>query len=613
MKFLELVELFEKIEKISSRTDMATLLVDFLERCDLEESQIVSYLILGRIAPVFVDSDFNYSERSILNVLSSYSGQKLVDLRKKVGDIGDTVSIMSEKLALKGENLSITEVYTILWKIANTKGSGSIKAKDLIILECIKRLTPLESKYFVRIVCGDLRVGLNAKSLLDVYSILLRGDKSAREILDHAYGVCPDSGYIASIVKRVKAGEGESLLSEIDIKLGVPVISRLVERVGSFEEVIERFPESFILQPKFDGLRCQIHKFKEESLEGYNRIDSVWSKYMPQRSSSLDLFTTPKGSEYMVRLFTRNLEDVTEMFPEIVDAARNLPADSFIMDSEIVGWNYEKDTFLSYQETMQRRRKHEVTKKMETIPVKAFVFDLLYMDGESLVTKDTKERIDRLKGAVGDTQGGIELADSPVSSSLESLTTYFENSVGSGLEGIIVKRMEGGYLPGARNYEWVKLKRSMEKGLVDSVDMVVVGYYYGSGRRADFGVGAILCAVLNENDDTYDAICKVGTGMDDKTLKNIYESLELIKEEGVPMGVRYVESLSPDVWVKPKFVVSVEADEITRNISDGKKDIGAGLSLRFPRLIEFDRDKLPEDITTVGELEGMFDIRKSSK
>lgn len=613
MKFLELVELFEKIEKISSRNDMATLLVDFLERCDLEESQIVSYLILGRIAPVFVDSDFNYSERSILNVLSSYSGQKLVDLRKNVGDIGDTVSIMSEKLALKGENLSITEIYTILWKIANTKGAGSIKAKDLIILECIKRLSPLESKYFVRIVCGDLRVGLNAKSLLDVYSILLRGDKSARGILDHAYGVCPDSGYIASIVKRVKAGEEESLLSEIDIKLGVPVLPRLVERVGTFEEVIERFPGSFILQPKFDGLRCQIHKFKEESLEGYNRIDSVWSKFVPQKSSSLGLFTTLKGSEYMVRLFTRNLEDVTEMFPEIVDAARRLPVDSFIMDSEIVGWNYEKDTFLSYQETMQRRRKYDVGKKMKTIPVKAFVFDLLYIDGESLITKDTKERIGKLKGIIEDTHGGIELADSPVSSSLESLTTYFENSVGSGLEGIIVKRMDGGYLPGARNYEWVKLKRSMEKGLVDSVDMVVVGYYYGSGRRADFGVGAILCAVLNEKNDTYDAICKVGTGMDDSTLKNIFERLELIREEGVPMDVRYVESLTPDVWVKPKFVVSVEADEITRNISDGKKDIGAGLSLRFPRLVEFDRDKLPEDITTVGELEGMFDIRKSSK
>lgn len=613
MKYIEFAKLLEQIENISSRNDMAQYLVDFLGKCNLEEIQMVSYLVLGRISPVFVSSDFNYSEKSILNLLAPLSKENVFELRKRVGDIGDTVYSVAQKMALKGEELSISDIYSILWKISNTKGSGSVKAKDLIILDCIKKLSSLESKYFVRIVCGDLRVGLNSKSLLDVYSIFLRGDKSMRDLLDHAYGVCPDSGYIASLVKRVKNGEGESLLSDITVKPGIPIQSRLVERVGSFEEAIERLGNDFYLQPKFDGLRCQIHKFKTSNDEKYSQIDSVWSQYILEENPSLDLFATESSGDTTVRLFTRNLEDVTEMFPEIVESAKNIEIESFILDSEIVGWNYEKDTFLSYQETMQRRRKYDVGKKMESIPVKAFAFDILYFKGLSQVSNDTKDRIELFKVEFGDTRGGIELADSPRESTLESVSSYFEYSVNKGLEGIIVKKVDGGYLPGVRNYEWVKLKRSMEKDLVDSVDMVVVGYYYGSGRRSQLGVGAILGAVYNESEDTFDAICKIGTGMDDAMLREISTQLGDIKLEANAVNVRYIDGLVPDVWVSPKIVVSVDADEITKNISNDKKEVGAGLSLRFPRLIEFNRDKQIEDVTTVGELVSMYNLRKREK
>ena len=262
---------------------------------------------------------------------------------------------------------------------------------------------------------------------------------------------------------------------------------------------------------------------------------------------------------------------------------------------------------------MQRRRKYSIGEKKESIPVKSFVFDMLYLSGDSLVTKDTRVRLDILESNLKSTTGGIELAESKEISSIGELRAYFDKCVDYGLEGIIVKQFKEGYKPGIRNFEWVKIKKSIEKDLVDTVDMVIVGYYYGSGRRTSLGLGAILCGIYNEKEDSIDAICKVGTGIGDELLKEISSKLEKISLKDVPKGVRYQDIFKPDVWVEPQYVVTVDADEITKNISKGKKDIGGGLSLRFPRLIEFGRDKLVEDITTVEELVKMDNLRKTAK
>lgn len=607
MKFLEVAKFFEKIEGISSRNDMAFEMSSFLKKCDKQEAQMLSYLILGRVAPLFVNAEFNYSEKSLVNLLAEYTGEDIEEERKRVGDIGDVAFKIWEKADIKSKKISLLEIYQILWQVINTKGAGSVQLKNQIVLECLKKLSPVESKYFVRIICGELRLGLNAKSMLDVFSIYLVEDKSMKNILEHAYGVSADIGYLASIV----VGDSPRTdLPKVGVRLGTPILSRLVERVGSFDEVFERFKNSVIVQPKFDGLRCQIHKWSVSSSD-ISKNDVVWSQYIKKESENMGLFSNEEASGIEVRLFTRNLEDVTEMFPEIVEAAMNMPHTSFVLDSEIVGWNYKENSFLSYQETMQRRRKYSVVQKQESIPVKAFVFDLLEYEGESLINMDTKDRLDILKKEFSSTQGGIEMADSTVFSSKSELVEYFKKSVNEGLEGVIVKQFEGGYKPGIRNYEWVKIKKSIEKKLVDSVDMVIVGYYFGSGRRTDLGLGAILCGILDEKSGEIDAICKVGTGIDDATLKDMSVKLGEIKREGVAKNVKYLENLKPDVWVEPKYVVSVDADEITKNISKGSKEVGGGFSLRFPRLIEFNRDKLLEDITTIEELEGMYSLRKS--
>jgi DNA ligase-1 len=175
---------------------------------------------------------------------------------------------------------------------------------------------------------------------------------------------------------------------------------------------------------------------------------------------------------------------------------------------------------------------------------------------------------------------------------------------------LIVKHLGGGYKAGKRNFEWIKLKKSMDRGLIDTVDMVVVGYYYGSGRRAELGIGALLGAIYNEGENRYDAICKVGTGISDDLFKEILEKLKAIETLKKTKDVVVNDVLEPDVWVRPKYIITVDADEITKDISKDD-DVGNGLSLRFPRLVEWDREKALEEVTTVEELTRIYEAKNS--
>ncbi len=610
--FKKVCEIFQQLEVTDSRNDMTRILAEFLKTLDPKDAQIVVYLVQGRVAPFFVVSEFNFSEKSLISLLESLNrikGRKF-DIKKKrteLGDVGDTTEFLANELGFKSQEMLLRDVFDSLWNLVKTTGNGSVERKKALALSLLEKSSPLEAKFLSRIVCGELRLGLNSKTVLDVFSFVLNGDKSFREKLDRAYGVSADLGYICSLVMQVRDGSKEEIL-DLKITPGVPVLSRLVERVGSFDEVVERFGNEFLVQPKFDGLRCQIHKFKKE--EGVYREEMEWERYVNKEGLG-GLFGS-KAKEHEVRLFTRNLEDVTEMFPEIVEAAMDMEQESFVLDSEVLGWNYKGNTFLSYQETMQRRRKYGVQGKQTDIPVKAQGFDLLYLNGEDLSEKDTFTRINTLRQELINTRGGIEVCKTTTITNIDDLKKIFDTNVEMGLEGIIVKQLSGKYLPGVRNYEWIKLKKSMMKELVDTVDLVAVGYYHGSGKRSKLGVGAVLGALYNPETDEYEAICKVGTGFSDELLASISKEVEedvLFKK---PKNVEVVDNLVPDVWIDPKIVFSVEADEITQNIK-ANIDIGGGLSLRFPRLIEWRRDKTSEEATTIEELKRLYMVQKGKK
>lgn len=611
--FSELSKTFSEVESIQSRNEMTKILSEFYKTLSTEEIQIVSYLVAGRVAPMFVKAEFNYSEKSLINLVKSivYSKNIKFDVKEefsKSGDIGNLVAVFSQKAGYSSKNLRISEVYDALWNIVNISGNGAVERKNSIVSDLLSKMSGEEGKYLARIVCGELRLGTNIRTLLDVFSFCVKGDKSLRDELDRAYGVSADIGYIASKSVALSPEKAVKELAHIKVNPGVPILSRLVERVGSFEEVLERIEPPVLVQPKFDGLRCQIHKFSKS--QQFKDYDVVWKNRLAGNTSSGGLFDV-KEEDTKVVLFTRNLEDVTEMFPEIVRSAEKAEEKSFVLDSEILGWNYKKNTFLSYQETMQRRRKYSVGKKMEDIPVQAMIFDVLYLDGKDLTNIDTESRIEILNEKFNNTVEGIKLSETEYVNDKEGLEEAFNRYVSKGLEGIIIKQREGEYKAGFRNYEWIKLKKSMDKDLVDTVDMVIVGYFKGMGRRTNLGLGAFLGAIFNEEKETFDVVCKVGTGLTDDMIKTLSKSLNDSKITDRYKDVRVGDEFLPDVWVKPSIVVTVEADEITRNLNKSEDSVASGLSLRFPRLVDVRSDKNAEDITTLTELKEMFDIQKN--
>jgi DNA ligase-1 len=608
--FKQLCKTFEKLENTTSRLDMTSLMGDFLKQCDADEIQMISYLVQGRVAPRFVDCEFNYSEKSLINLLEGYFNKEnkdvnIVNIRQKTGDIGDTVFEISDELSKKEKKRTVKDVYKILWNIVNTTGKGSVERKGKLIMEFLGSSTNLESKYFTRIVCGQLRLGLHSKTMMDVFSYAVRKDKELSDEFSRVYGESSDIGYVASKLDDFEERKVRRNLENISIAPGFPVLSRLVERVGTFEEAVERLGDKFLVQGKFDGLRLQIHKYRKEEVE---KRDVIWREYLVDKSQGLDLFAS--NGNTVVKLFTRNLEDVTDMFPEVVEDVREVDIDSFILDSEVLGWNYSEDTFLSYQTTMQRRRKYEIGDIKKEIPVKAMLFDILYLEGKDLTQEDTQKRIGILEKEFGDIDNSLRVAETLELSSVKELKETFDKYIKQGLEGVIVKQLEGGYSAGKRNFEWIKLKKSMDRGLIDTVDMVVVGYYYGSGRRAELGIGALLGAIYNEEENRYDAICKIGTGISDELFKEILENLKDFETLKKTKDVAVNEDLKPDVWVRPHFIITVDADEVTKDISKSN-DVGNGLSLRFPRLIEWDREKSLEEVTTVEELTRIYRAKES--
>jgi DNA ligase-1 len=253
------------------------------------------------------------------------------------------------------------------------------------------------------------------------------------------------------------------------------------------------------------------------------------------------------------------------------------------------------EEFLPFQETMQRRRKHRIGEMAAELPLKAMVFDCMYRDGQALLDRPLLERIEVLTQTVS---GGEVLQAEPgaVLDDAQRLEDMFEAALERGLEGLVVKRVDSPYQAGARNFNWVKLKRHSRGALEDTVDCVVLGYIYGRGRRTALGVGALLVGVYDAEADEFKTVTKIGTGLSEEQWREAGERAAPFRTETKPARVN--STIVPSVWLEPKIVVEVLADEITKSPSHT-----AGYALRFPRLIRFrDADKRPEDATTLREL-----------
>lgn len=295
------------------------------------------------------------------------------------------------------------------------------------------------------------------------------------------------------------------------------------------------------------------------------------------------------------------MENTTLMFPELANIGRQLHAHEVILDSEAVGMDPKTGKLIPFQETATRKRKHDIAESLLKVPLKFFVFDILYKDGKDLLATPLSER---RKILVETIKNGDTLVISPqiVTESPDEIRAYHDVQIHKGLEGAVVKKWHGPYEPGRRGYSWVKLKEEEGKTgkLTDTIDAVVMGYYRGEGKRAGFGIGAFLVGVRKQ--DSFVTVTKIGTGVSDELWKDLRAKLNAIKVAKQPKEYADVKKLFiPDVWVTPSIVVEVAGDDLTKSSNHG-----AGIAVRFPRLVRIRTDKSPREATTIKEVQLLY-------
>jgi DNA ligase-1 len=329
------------------------------------------------------------------------------------------------------------------------------------------------------------------------------------------------------------------------------------------------------VQPKYDGLRVQIHKNAGE-----------------------------------VSIFSRNLESMTDMFPELVAAASALKVKSAILDGEAIAYNPESEEYVPFQETTARRRKEGILELAARVPMRAFVFDVMFRDGSDLTPLPYERRFEIVQELLGESD---TLVPAPLmkTDSAEVLTRELLDNISRGLEGVVAKRLDSPYHAGARNFNWVKLKRNSSGQLNDTIDVVLLGYYRGKGKRAEFGTGALLAGVYDSDKDEFVTISKLGTGLSDQGWREIHQRLASLEVAEKPARVNSM--FVPDAWLEPAIVVEVLADEITPSPrhTAGMTADRPGFALRFPRIVSLrTEDKKPEDATSVREVREMFEQQR---
>lgn len=573
MKFLKLVEYFERLEATAKRLEMFDILSELFSESNADDIDKIIYLSQGQLLPPFHGLEMGMSEKLLIRAISDAANtptKKVEDVFQHTGDLGKTAG---ELIKNRGENLTVRKVYEELTAVARTSGTGSVEKKIGLLSSLLRGVSPDEAKYIARFVIGRLRLGIGDPTVLEALA-LAQGDRTLRPELERAYNFCSDLGLVAKTLLE-KGMEG---VKKFHVRVGYPIRMALCERLPSSEEIIEKIGQAAV-EAKYDGFRVQIHKNK-------NNID----------------------------MFSRNLERTTHMFPEIKEAVKNfITADTAIIEGEALAYNESTGELFPFQITIQRKRKHGIEELAKEYPLRFFAFDLLYADGEDYTPKPFSERRERLKKIIKN-NSVIEPSELFITDRHEDITKYFEGAIARGLEGVVAKRLDAPYAAGGRNFNWIKLKRSYRGELADTIDVCIVGYFRGKGARAKFGVGAFLGAVYDPKTDSFKTVSKVGTGFSEDEFLQLKKILDEISISHRHPRVDSV--MEADVWVEPRYVVTVTADEITRSPSHtaGRDKDGIGYALRFPRAVGFLReDKKPEDANSVKEIVKLFEMQKNVK
>jgi DNA ligase-1 len=555
---------------------MTDILAELLREADPDELEMVIYLTQGKIHPDWTgEPEIGMAEKMAIGTIARASGVKKADveaLMAETGDIGLTAekALQGKRLGTLGDKrLNVSEVYDSLDQIAKESGKGSSDRKIDRLVRLLVNATPLGARYLARTVVGALRLGVGDMTILDALALARTDSAENRDLLERAYNLTSDLGYVA----RTLAEKGIDAMESVKVVVGKPIRMMLAQRLSTPEETVAKLGRCSA-EYKLDGERFQIHK---------------------------------KGDN--VQIFSRRLENITGMYPDAVDyALKQVRAGEAILEGEAVAMDPDTGEMKPFQTLMQRRRKYRIEEMMEKFPVAVFLFECLYADGDDLTLKPYDVRRSRLRKIVEETDR-FKIVKALEPSSVKELEGFFEEAIAEGTEGLVVKSMgeDSIYRAGARSWLWVKLKRSYQSKMVEPVDLVVVGAFHGRGRRAG-SYGALLTAAYDPDADTFRTVCKVGSGFTDEDLGNLPKKFEELRR-----GERHprVDSLlEADLWFIPSTVIEILGDEITlspiHTCAFNRLREDSGLAIRFPRFMRWREDKSSEDATQVDEVVDMY-------
>jgi DNA ligase 1 len=569
-------EAYRDLEQVSSRLAMIGRLAELLAATPDELLPTVCYLCQGLIAPEFAGIDLGLAEKLAVRAVATVTGtspeQVTADVRE-VGDLGlGAEQLLSATAAGRADSLQVAAVAGTLHQIAGAEGPGSQGRKLDLLGGLLAQATPLEARYLLRLVTGNLRLGIGTPTILDALAQVHAGGRSARPVLERAYNICCDLGQVATAL----VSGGVDAVEQIRVRPGNPVRAMLAQRLSDAGEILAKLGGECAAEYKYDGVRVQAHRTADGAIE----------------------------------LFTRRLERVSAQFPDVVKLlATGLRPAEAIVEGEVVAYDAAAGELRPFGEVMTRRRKHGIAEAVQEVPVGLFCFELLYADGDDLTEQAYPERRARLAGAIT-VSPQLRLTTATEVSTAAELDAAFEQAVTDGCEGLVCKSVgqNAVYQAGARGWLWIKLKRDYRTELSDTVDLAVVGAFAGRGRRA--GVyGAVLLAAYDSDADVFRTVTKCGTGFTDADLAALPGRLAPLARAEKPARVDARQQ--PDVWFEPGLVLEILSAELTLSptYSAGWGQIkqDAGLAMRFPRFTgRWRDDKSAEDATTTRELVDLY-------
>ena len=575
MEFSTLAEIFQRMEKTSKRIELTDILVELLKKTPKEILPNVVYLLQGIIRPNFEGVELGIAEKLAIHAISKSSGlsiKKIEDDYREGGDLGLTASNilkLKTQTTFTVEKITVERVYDTLFKIAKLEGKGSQDLKMKYISSMLNDATPIEAKFVMKILLGTLRLGVAENTVMDALAIAFTGKKENKEEIENAYNVSSDLGKVSLVV----ATDGIEEIKKFKISLFSPIRPMLADRVKSEAEAIKKMPQLFAAEYKLDGERVQIHKQMNKII-----------------------------------LFSRRLENITQYYPDIIEnIGKSINVDEGIFEAEIVPINENTGEFLPFQELMHRRRKYKLEKAVLQYPITVNFFDVLYFDDTSCLNLEYTKRREILEKVVKE-DNFAKLVPMLLVKNENEIEDFLENSINSGCEGLMLKTPNAGYRAGARGSNWLKLKREYRNELGDSLDLIVIGAYFGRGRRTGL-YGTLLLGTYNPENDTFPSICKVGTGFTDESLDQLYQILSnkvILKKNS-----RVVSEMEADVWLEPELVLEVVASEITLSpihktgLNLVRKN--SGFALRFPKFTGKIRyEKAVEDASTHDEVLALY-------